>query len=342
MLLLTRSNLEAGKAKCDERVNSEQAERLIIERLAYLAPTILAPSALPNHRFTQDQLDDFAKRVKTFGSSGTRSTEQTSAAAKKFQGIVGALPATSLQVWTDGSKLSRDAVGPTGAGAVIYLSSAPKNAMFNLVYHLGLSTNNTGEFWAIGGALTTILENNLDRHKEIHIFSDSQFVINCLTGVYQSSTHFKITADIQKLIKQCRNKPIFYHVPGHAGIPGNEAADVLAKAGAHYSESHRENLPLMGIMHNLGFNHLLIDQRDTVNDWKNCIEDFFENSDSNSNTITNTCSGMSLSNTGLNHHWGVNNDPVDHCENSIAVVDAGSNTNNSNSTCSGTSRSSSY
>jgi ribonuclease HI len=323
------------------RASSEQAERLIIERLAYLAPTILAPSALPNHRFTQEQLQNFAKRVKTFGSSGCRTTEQTLAAARKFKGIVDALPAASLQVWSDGSKISRDSVGPTGAGAVIYLSSAPTKAIFNLVYHLGLSTNNTGEFWAIGGALTTILENNLDRHNEIHIFSDSQYVINCLTGVYQSSTHFKITANIQMLIKQCRNKPIFYHVPGHAGIPGNEAADVLAKSGAQYSDSHRETLHLMGIMQHFGFNYLLIDQADAINDWENSIEGFFKNADPNPNTSASTCNDMNLSNTALNFPRGVCCDPANLCENSIAFVDAGSNTNNCIRTCSGNCSSSS-
>jgi hypothetical protein len=119
MLLLTRSNLEAGKTKRDAQANCEQVGRLILERLAYLAPTVLAPSALPHHRFSQDQLDNFAKRVKSFGSSGGRTAEQTSAAAKKFKDIVDALPASSLQIWPDGSKLGREAVGPAGAGAVV-------------------------------------------------------------------------------------------------------------------------------------------------------------------------------------------------------------------------------
>jgi ribonuclease HI len=335
MLLLTRSNLEAGKAKCDVQANSEQAGRLILERLAYLAPTVLAPSALPHHRFTQEQLDNFAKRVKSFGSSGGRTAEQTSAAAKKFKGIVDALPASSLQIWPDGSKLGRDAVGPAGAGAVVYLSSAPKNEIFKLVYHLGLSTNNTCEFWAIGGALTTVLENKLDLHNEIHVFSDSQFVINCLTGVYQSSAHFKITTVIQKLIKQCRNKPIFYHVPGHAGIPGNEAADVLAKAGAQYSESHRETLPLIGIMQNLGFNYLLVNQGDVAQSWESSIEVFSKRADSHSNTDICTCSGMCQINTCFDYPM-MDVNPIIHCVQGVAE-DAGPNTINSNPTCSNSS-----
>jgi hypothetical protein len=201
------------------------------------------------------------------------------------------------------------------------------------VYHLGLSTNNTCEFWAIGGALTAVLESKLDLHNEIHIFSDSQFVINCLTGVYQSSVHFKITTVIQKLIKQCRNRLFFYHVPGHAGIPGNEAADELAKAGAQYSESHRETLPLTGIMQNFGFNYLLVNNDDETQSWENSILFSSDRAVSNSNTYICTCSGICQNQNCINYPMKDVNDPFIHCSQGVAE-DAESNTSISICTCS--------
>ena len=254
---------------------------------------MLVPSALPNNRFSQDQLDNFAKRVKTFGASGKRTAEQAAAAKLKFQGIVDSLPEGSIQIWPDGSKLGKPAKGPTGAGAVIYCTPSPK-PLFNLVYQLGISTNNTAEFWAIGGALTTILDNNLDKNREIHIFTDSQFVLNCLTGVYQSATHYKITSTILQLIKRCWSKPKFYHVPGHADIPGNEAADALAKEGAHHSEGSQETLPLMDILTNLGFNYLSIEHGEVTTNWDQNISDYLDIPDFEFSIHNSTCSGNSI------------------------------------------------
>ena len=131
-------------------------------------------------------------------------------------------------------------------------------ASHELIYQLGESTNQVAEIWAIGGALTTIREDVLAKGAEIHIFSDSEFSIKCLRGIYTSKIHHNIIKHVLNLIDSFpRNTVIFHHVAGHAGIPGNEIADALANMGAKLSESSPSTLDLPTIAKTYGFNHQL-------------------------------------------------------------------------------------
>ena len=200
----------------------------------------------------------FAKKVKRFGASGKRTSEQAAAAARHAENIVRALPQSSIQAWTDGSKLGKGSRGPTGAGALI-LKTGTAEPLHKLTFHLGDSTNQAAEIWAIGGALETIKDELLPVGTEIHIFSDSEFSINCLQGKYSSTTHYGLLKHVLSHINSFPRKTIyFHHVAGHAGIPGNEIADELANVGAKYSERFLMTHDLHCIAKTYGFNHQIL------------------------------------------------------------------------------------
>ena len=254
-VLFTREHLKAGG-------RIDNVAKLIckstIARLAHLAPTVLTNSSFPENRFSEEDLKQFAKKVKTFGASGKRTHEQTTAAAAHAAELVSSLPKNSIQIWPDGSKTGKGAHGPTGAGAMI-MNTGNEIPTHQLTYHLGVSTNQVAEIWAVGGALETVRGDNYADDNDIHIFSDSEFAINCISGYYASRIHHNIVKHVIALVALFpKNSIHFHHVAGHAGIPGNEAADALAKEGAEYSERSNFLHDLPYIAKTFGFNHQLI------------------------------------------------------------------------------------
>ena len=134
-----------------------------------------------------------------------------------------------------------------------------------LIYNLGESTNQVAEIWAIGGALSTLRDGYIPEDTEIHIFSDSDFSIKCITGHYASPKHHNIIKHVIALVGLFPRKSVhFHHVAGHAGIAGNETADDLANQGAEISERSLVLHNLPDIAKTYGFNHLLI--KDDNND----------------------------------------------------------------------------
>ena len=254
-ILYARANVSAG-GKFDDL--ARYVSKSAIERIAHCSPATLTQTVFPNNHFSKEELNSFAKRVKTFGASGKRTKEQTAAAAEFTAVYVNNLPINSIQAWTDGSKLGKGNSGPTGAGAMIIKTGAC-NPSHLLKYTLGNSTNQAAEIWAIGGALTTIRDEMDYSGAKIFIFSDSEFSIKCLTGVYNSKTHYQMLKQVTELIDAFpRDTVKFQHVAGHAGITGNDKADELANEGAKHSERSLETHQLSKIARTYGFNQQLI------------------------------------------------------------------------------------
>ena len=113
---------------------------------------------------------------------------------------------------------------------------------------------------AIGGALES-LPVSFTGEREVHVFTDSQFSIDCLMGRCFSPVHFHRIAKIRKIARGLGCAVRYHHVAGHAGIPGNEHADKLANVGALYSKQNvnLEALSLDDILKHYMFDYLKLD-----------------------------------------------------------------------------------
>ena len=97
-------------------------------------------------------------------------------------------------------------------------------------------SNNTAELQALVELFDYLYHYaSLPVGQMIHVYTDSQYAMNILLGDSIPSTHFTIVARMQKYWFAIRNR---FHitiekVPSHVGIPGNELADQMARAGNH-------------------------------------------------------------------------------------------------------------
>ena len=139
-----------------------------------------------------------------------------------------------LLIFTDGS--SRGNPGPGGYGAVVVF---PYDASGGEVVELGGNkadtTNNELELTAVIAALSLTSDSGAEKH----VYTDSSYVVKgameWLHGWKKNDWRTSSDADVahkhlwQQLDELIAEQDVsFHHVPGHAGIPGNERADTIA------------------------------------------------------------------------------------------------------------------
>lgn len=141
-----------------------------------------------------------------------------------------------VEIYTDGG--CEPNPGKAGSGIAVYRDGELSELWYGLYNAFG--TNNTAELNALHQALL-IAQDNLVKGKSVHILSDSQYSINCITnwayGWKQKGWKRKTAGDIKNLeiiqlshaiYEEIKDKLHISHVAAHVGIEGNELADRMS------------------------------------------------------------------------------------------------------------------
>ena len=154
--------------------------------------------------------------------------------------------------FTDGS--AKPNPGPCGAGCSSYIRTKTGVLWHHEIIHeaLGEGTNNLGELWAIGMAVTYAhqrIAKGLQPPTCGLILSDSKYAQGCLSLHWKATTNLKLVEAILQIMHNSPTKWIIEWTPGHAAVQGNEEADAAAdkgsarsKAGHGPTSDQRENL----------------------------------------------------------------------------------------------------
>ncbi|CAG8520416.1 4181_t:CDS:2 [Cetraspora pellucida] len=143
---------------------------------------------------------------------------------------------SKLVVWTDGCSLNNGKDGARAGIGVFWGNNHPRNLSERLPGYK--QTNNRAEITAVIRALETCPDSELP----LEIMTDSKYTINAYESWIPKwiksgwKTANKKPVENQdlfvRLVELIEARPGKTHVPGHVGIPGNEAADRLANLGA--------------------------------------------------------------------------------------------------------------
>jgi ribonuclease HI len=139
----------------------------------------------------------------------TRTTKTSESAS--LQAIEGLIVA-----YTDGACSGNP--GPAGSGMLLQAG----DIKFEGYTYLGTATNNVAELTAIQEAVRAVSSD-----KSLRVFTDSQYAIGVLQKGWKAKANQTLIAEIKALLKG-RSVELVY-VRGHAGDPGNERADELAR-----------------------------------------------------------------------------------------------------------------
>jgi ribonuclease HI len=136
-----------------------------------------------------------------------------------------------IEIYTDGSSLGNP--GPGGYGIVLKYKTKRKTASDGFIK----TTNNRMELMAVIEALNLL--NEAANDKQIHIYSDSKYVIDAVQKKWvfswaKKGFKDKANPDLwRRFLAIYPHYNIFFHwVKGHSGVHENEICDQLAKKAA--------------------------------------------------------------------------------------------------------------
>jgi ribonuclease HI len=174
-----------------------------------------------------------AAAPKADAGAGANSTESTVSGEKKTSDKAGKKVATphkaivegAVVAYTDGACSGNP--GPAGSGMLLQWQTQKAEGYT----YLGTATNNVAELTAIQEALRAV-----PNETPIVVHTDSQYAIGVLQKGWKAKANQDLIANIRGLIKARSSVQLLY-VRGHAGDPGNERADELARAAIQVRSS---------------------------------------------------------------------------------------------------------
>ena len=147
-----------------------------------------------------------------------------------------------IEVWTDGSC---NVISKRKAGGWAYIIKYESTAdiMNTIMVHgstLGTTVNQM-ELMAILNAIKKIGDLKDTKTDKVTIYSDSEWAVRCLTGVYNCRARVVVSYldEIEWATGPLKIK--YGHIPGHSGIPENELVDQLAVDARRM----KENAPIV-------------------------------------------------------------------------------------------------
>jgi ribonuclease HI len=129
------------------------------------------------------------------------------------------IPEDAIVIHTDGASSGNP--GPAGLGVLLEWRGRRRE----IRRFLGEATNNEAELAAVLAALEAVKRPELP----VRLHTDSEYVIGVLTGGHRVKANAHLVEQIQAAMRRFEDLQ-FVKVPAHAGVPGNERADALARA----------------------------------------------------------------------------------------------------------------
>jgi ribonuclease HI len=132
-----------------------------------------------------------------------------------------------IRVYADGAVKNNGGPGRVGMGAVIFVGSDIER------HHWGEdadpATNNLAELLAIRNAIRAITADPSQAH--VTVYSDSQWTIRSLQGLYKATCHVDLLGEIRTLLRRFKSWELCWE-RGHSGEQYNEEANKMAQQEA--------------------------------------------------------------------------------------------------------------
>ena len=123
----------------------------------------------------------------------------------------------TICIYTDGASSGNP--GPSGIGVYLRFEEHEKE----ISKYIGTTTNNVAELEAIRTGLSAVKNADLP----VRVFTDSSYAYGVLVQGWKARKNQEIIKSIKQILTKFRDLK-FIKVKGHAGIEGNEKADLLA------------------------------------------------------------------------------------------------------------------